>query len=241
MNHPLVADNISLVESLARRMEKRLPKCVDVSDLTHEGIFGLMDAARSFDPARGVLFSTFARRRINGAMLDHLRNIDWTPRLARTLRKKLSGARERLRGSLGRDPTDTEMAAELRMSPKQYKKARAELSEVCIISLNRKAFENDRGNPVSDAELLICQRSEQPESRSHRLSMIDRVCEGMNRAEKLAFRLYWFEQMTMKETGRAIGLSESRVSQMMSNLIPRVRSRFTESEFREVLGLGVAA
>ncbi len=221
----LIEHYLPLVHYHGERTWKRLPDEVDLDDLVSAGIFGLMDAIDAFDPARGVKFETYCVRRIRGAMLDELRNMDWVPRLVRSRAKKLSEANKELSDKLGRLPSQEELANHLNMSPVELKRMVTDANTVSLVSLNKKWFETDGAKDISEIDLIEDQRSEDPTSRIQKTDIMRLVTKGLSRNERLIIILYYYEEMTMKEVGMTLDLSESRVSQMHSSIVNRLQQQ----------------
>src|SRR5690606_18750312 len=149
----LVLEHVGLVKALAQRLVQRLPSQVEVTDLISVGILGLMDAATRYKPSTGVPFDAFARRRVQGAMLDALRDLDWAPRSLRKLRRDLDGAIARLRHDLGREPTDPEIAGAMNLSEAEYDRALEQVRSLELGTLRQLDAPNQDG--MSILELCI--------------------------------------------------------------------------------------
>ena len=223
--NPLLEHYLPVVKYTAERLHAKLPDEVDVDDLMSAGIFGLMDALNAFDPERGVKFETYCAPRIRGAILDELRSLDWVPRLVRNRAHKLGQAMRNLEAQLGRKPTERELATEMRLPMKEYKKLRRDATAVGMVSLNRKWFETDSNKDVREIDIVEDQRSVNPFSFAQGRDLKELITRGLSRAERLIIILYYFEEMTMKEIGATLDLSESRVSQMHSAILGRLRSQ----------------
>ncbi|MHC4562442.1 MAG: FliA/WhiG family RNA polymerase sigma factor [Planctomycetota bacterium] len=223
-NH-LLEHYLPIVKYTAERLHAKLPDEVDVNDLMSAGIFGLMDAVKAFDPGRGVKFETYCAPRIRGAILDELRSLDWVPRLVRNRAHRLGRAMHSLKAQLGRTPSEKELAKELRLPMKEFRKLRRDANAIGMVSLNRKWFETDSNKDVREIDVVEDDRSVNPFSFAQQRDLKDLVTRGLNRAERLIIILYYFEEMTMKEIGETLDLSESRVSQMHSAILGRLRSQ----------------
>ena len=187
-----------------------------------------MDAIDAYDPARGVKFETYCVPRIRGAMLDELRNTDWVPRLVRSRARKLSEANKELSSKLGRLPTQDELAEHLKMDKSELDRVMNDANAVNLVSLNKKWFETDGSKDVSEIDLIEDENSEDPTSRLQKSDLIRMVTRGLNRNERMIIILYYYEEMTMKEVGAALDLSESRVSQMHSAIIARLQTQLKD-------------
>ena len=228
LRNALIEQYLPLVRYHAERVWSRLPDEVDVDDLTSSGVFGLMDAIDAYDPERGVKFETYCVPRIRGAMLDELRNTDWVPRLVRSRARKLSEANKELSSKLGRLPTQDELADHLKMNKSELERVMSDANAVNLVSLNEKWFETDGSKDVSELDLVEDENSEDPTSRLQKSDVIRMVTRGLNRNERMIIILYYYEEMTMKEVGAALDLSESRVSQMHSAIVARLQKQLKD-------------
>ncbi len=219
----LLENYLYLVKYTAERLHNKLPDEVDVEDLISAGIFGLMDAVNAFDPTRGVKFETYCAPRIRGAILDELRSMDWVPRLVRSRAHKLSEAMHSLEAQFGRRPDEKELARELSMPMRDFRKLQRDAHATGLVSLNRKFFETDSHKDVREIDVLEDKRSDDPFRAAQRKDIKELVTRGLSRAERLIVILYYFEEMTMKEIGETLDLSESRVSQMHSAILERLQ------------------
>ncbi|MCO6458454.1 MAG: FliA/WhiG family RNA polymerase sigma factor [Pirellulaceae bacterium] len=223
LRNQLIERYLPLVRYNGERIWSRLPDGVEIDDLMSAGVFGLMDAIESFDLSRGVKFETFCVPRIRGAMLDELRNMDWVPRLVRSKASKLHEAIKLLETGLGRKPTDVELAEHLAVSVAEIERMRIEASSVNLVSLNRTWTDSDGTKDVSEADILEDKRGEDPTRRLQKNDLMRLVTKGLNRSERLIMILYYYEELTMKEIGLTLDLSESRVSQMHSSILNRLQ------------------
>ena len=223
-NH-LIENYLHLVKSTAERMHMRLPGEVDVEDLMSAGLFGLMDAIDAFDLERGVKFETYCTQRIRGAIFDELRAMDWVPRLVRSRTAKVERARKALEMELGRRPTDNEICERLEVSGAEFKKLSKDSKPVNVVSLNRKWFETDSSKDIREIDVIQDNRQEDPLAELQRRDLKLLITKGLSRAERLIVILYYYEEMTMKEIGMTLDLSESRVSQMHSSILARLQAQ----------------
>ncbi len=217
-----IASSLPFVESLARRMASTMPHSIDLSDLVQDGVIGLIDAAHRFDEGRGIKFETFAERRVRGAMIDALRRDAW-PRGVRRVRRELEAAREQLRRELGAEPTLADLAKRvgsdvprlertiLRIKTIESTSPMANLDTVDSSTLPAVLVPSE---PLSPHRLF-----EQGEMRER----VRAVLDSLPAREQKIIRLYYFEEATMKQIGRAIGVNESRVSQLHARAIARLR------------------
>ena len=216
---------LPLVKYNADRIASKLPDEVDVNDLTSAGIFGLVDAIEAFDLSRGVKFETYCAPRIRGAILDEQRSMDWVPRLVRSRAHKLERVSRALEAELGRLPTESELAAKLGVSKVELTKLLRDATAIAQVSLSRKHFETDSNRDVCEIDVLEDKRGRNPVTEIQKRDLKELVTRGLTRAERLILILYYYEEMTMKEIGAALDLSESRVSQMHSAILNRLKSQ----------------
>lgn len=219
----LLEHYLPIVRYTAERLYAKLPDEVDLDDLISAGTFGMVDAINAFDLTRGVKFETYCAQRIRGAILDELRSMDWVPRLVRSRAHKLEAARSQLEMSLGRKPTERELAKKMRMNRADFHKLQRDARAVGLVSLSRKYFETDSSRDVREIDLLEDKRSEDPFLHFQSKDIKEWITRGLSRAERLIIILYYFEEMTMKEIGETLALSESRVSQMHSAILIRLK------------------
>ncbi len=216
---------LPLVRYNAERVWAKLPDGVDLNDLISAGVFGLMDAIEAFDMERGVKFETYCVPRIRGAMLDELRTMDWVPRLVRSKASKVEAARKRAELELGHPPCDVDIAKQLEISVEEYDKMKAEASAVNLVSLNKKWYETDSYKDVREVDILEDSKGEDPTRGIQKRDLLRLVTKGLSRNERLIIILYYYEELTMKEIGNTLGLSESRVSQMHSSIVMRLKDQ----------------
>ena len=224
----LMENYLHLVRYNAERIHVKLPDEVELDDLMSAGVFGLMDAINAFDIERGVKFETYCAPRIRGAILDELRSMDWVPRLVRSRAHKLDGASKQLEVELGRAPTNEEVAKRLKIPMPEYEKMAKDASAVGLVSLSRKWFETDSNKDVREIDVLEDKRGADPVREIQRKDLKDLITKGLSRAERLIIILYYFEEMTMKEIGATLDLSESRVSQMHSSILARLKAQMQD-------------
>ena len=227
LRNRLIERYLPLVKYNGERIWSRLPDGVELDDLISAGVFGLMDAIEAFDLERGIKFETYCVRRIRGAMLDELRSMDWVPRLVRSKATKLNEANKTLEDKLGRSPTDVELAAQLELPIKELERMKTEANAVGLTSLNKKWNETDSSKEVSEIDMLADKRGEDPTGRVHKTDLMRLVTKGLNRNERLIVILYYYEELTMKEIGATLDLSESRVSQMHTAIIQRLQGQLS--------------
>ncbi len=229
----LVMEHAPLVKTLAYRLAQRLPSQVEMNDLISVGMLGLIDAATRYRPSTGVPFDAFARRRVHGAMLDSLRQLDWAPRSLRRLRRDVDAAMAALRHELKREPKEAEMAARLNMALPQYLETLEQLRTLDIGTVRQ--LESSSGDGTSllefcvDPDEGVAAQLERKELREH----LARAIEELPERERQILALSYQEELTLAEIGEVIGVGESRVCQLRSQAVSRLRTMLRGS-----LGLG---
>jgi len=225
LRNRLMENYLPLVKYSAERIHTKLPDEVDIEDLMSAGIFGLMDTIDAFDMERGIKFETYCAPRIRGAILDELRSMDWVPRLVRSRTSQVEAARKSLEMGSGQAPTDDELAKKMKISKEEFAKIRKDAGAVGVVSLSRKWFETDSNKDVREIDVLKDPKQVNPISAVQRRDLKDMITKGLSRAERLIVVLYYYEEMTMKEIGVTLDLSESRVSQMHSSILARLKAQ----------------
>ncbi|HFC98308.1 MAG TPA: FliA/WhiG family RNA polymerase sigma factor [Thermosulfurimonas dismutans] len=229
----LVLEHLPLVKYLASRLAGRLPPPLEEEDLVSAGILGLIEAARRFDPRRNIQFRTFAEFRIRGAMLDQIRHLDWVPRSVKEKASRLEKVFSELENRLGRPPEDEEVARAMGISLEEYYRLLEEIRGISLVDLDslRKKLE-DEG--LDWADILSDAGENDPFERlglKELAEALSRAIAELPEKEKLVITLYYYEGLTMKEIGRVLGYTESRISQLHSKALLRLRGRL-----REMLG-----
>ncbi len=214
-----------LVKYTAERLHTKLPEKVEVDDLISAGTFGLMDAIDAFDPGRGVKFETYCSPRIRGSILDELRSMDWVPRLVRARASQLTKATQSLKTHLGRKPTEKETAEELDIDMEEFSRLIRDANAVGLVSLESKYSDGDSEKNIREIDVVKDQKSRSPVTEAQKRDLKNLLTKGLTRAERLIIVLYYYEEMTMKEIGATLDLSESRVSQMHSSIIARLKAQ----------------
>lgn len=225
----LVIEHVALVKTLAQRLAQRLPSQVEVSDLMSVGVLGLIDAAGRYKPTLGVPFDAFARRRVQGAMLDSLRDLDWAPRSLRRLRRDVDSAILSLRRKLAREPEEHEIATEMGVTLAEYEKTVEQLRSLEIGAIRSLDAPSEDGTSriemcVDPSEGVVTQL-ERKELRVHLAQAIQQLPER----ERQILSLYYEEELTLAEIGQVIGVGESRVSQLRSLALSRLRTLLRQS------------
>lgn len=214
---------LHLVRYHAERIAARLPQEVDVEDLVSSGFFGLLSAMDAFEPERGYKFETFCSQRIRGAILDELRRLDWVPRLARARAQHLDATGRQLELELERTPCHSELARRMRLSDEDFCRLLRDAVTVNIASLSRSPLESRSARELDGLDILPDRRGVDPLREALRHDIKDLITRGLNRAERLVILLYYYEDMTMREIGSTLDLSESRVSQLHSAVLDRLK------------------
>jgi RNA polymerase sigma factor for flagellar operon FliA len=225
----LVLKHVGLVKALAQRLVQRLPAQVEVKDLISVGMLGLIDAAARYKASTGVPFNAFARRRVHGSMLDALRDLDWAPRSLRKRRRDLDQAVSRLRHELGREPNDDEIGTAMGLSPAEYDRALNQLKSLELGPVRLLDAPNQDG--VSLIELCI-DPGESPHVRLERTELRNYLVAALTQLpdrERQIVALYYEEEMTMAEIGVVLGVCESRVSQLCTIALARLRVSLRDS------------
>ena len=216
---------LHLVRYNAERIYARLPDEVDIEDLMSAGLFGLMDAIDAYDPGRQVKFETYCAPRIRGAILDELRSMDWVPRLVRHRTARVEAMRQQIEMETGNPASDEEVAARLDIDPEQFEKYKRDSRAVSVSSITRKATGDEDGRETREIEVVKEEAFGGPVQFLQRRDLKELITRGLNRAERLIVVLYYYEGMTMKEIGQTLDLSESRVSQMHSSILQRLKAQ----------------
>jgi RNA polymerase sigma factor for flagellar operon FliA len=225
----ILLEQLPQVRYLARRIRERLPRHVPLDDLVHAGVIGLIDALNKFDRSKQVQFGSYAKFRIRGAILDSLREMDWGPRELRRKARGVEEAQRKLSMELSRSPTEVEMAKELNLELREFQQLIGELDglEVGSLHLESPWDGSDKDlcdylpNPPEDTPFFRCMRSEMKE-------FLTRAVADLPEKERQVLALYYFEELTMKEVGAVLGIGESRVSQIHSLAVVRLRARLEE-------------
>ena len=223
----LIVDHIPLANYLVGRMTVHLPKHLDQQDLLSAAMIGLINAADRFDPTRGVLFKTFAEQHVRGTILDELRSYDVLSRSMRDKYKRLAKELHSLEHRLGRNPTSEEVAAALAISLDDYYQLLDDVHVFNFISLDD-SWEDDDGNPLCLADVLCESEAKSPQQQVMMMQMTEvlgQAIDSLPEKERLAVTLYYNEDFNLKEIGETLGLTESRISQLISQAMVRLRSR----------------
>src|SRR2546430_15527415 len=226
-NRRIVA-SLPFVEALARRMAASMPNSIDIGDLVQDGVLGLIDAAHRFDEGRGIKFETFAERRVRGAMIDALRKDAW-PRGVRRQRRELEAAREQLRRELGCEPSLADLAAKMGSDEKRLGRT---IVRINTIESTSPLASGEKLDESTLPAALMPSEPEQPDTAYEKSATKDRIraaIESLPAREQKAIGLYYYQGATMKQIGAAIGVNESRVSQLHARAIRRLRDALAGS------------
>lgn len=231
LRQELLSQYLPLVRNVASRMALGFPKSVELGDLVSTGVVGLIEAFKNYDPERGVKFETYAVPRIRGAILDELRALDWVPRSTRARAREIERALIRLESQLGRTPNDVELAAELKYDLKDLYKALDDSNSTVLLSLDEMIYRDDDNRQIPRVETVrleskdtVLNDLEKSELRAYLTIAISNLTEQ----EKLVIALYYYEELTLKEIGEVMTISESRVSQIHTKAVLKLRGMVRE-------------
>ena len=226
-----VLDNLYIVKIIASKLYARIPGGIELEDLVHTGILGLIDAVKRYDPSKGTRFATYASLRIRGAMLDELRNLDWASRSLRQKIKEIENAFEALEIKLGRPPREDEVAESLNMSLPEFYKFLNESRGVGIGVFRMPA--DDEAN-YTDEEMLSYYLEENSSSpalimeKNEMKDKISRFIRQLPNKEQLVLSMYYLDDLNLKVVGKVLNLTESRISQIRTAAILRLRAKLAE-------------
>jgi RNA polymerase sigma factor for flagellar operon FliA len=225
----LVVAYSPLVKYVSGRMASGLPAHVEEADLISYGLVGLISAIERFDIEREIKFETYAITRIKGAIIDELRSLDWVPRSVRARAREIEKANSKLEHRLQRAPSDEEMATELELSVEEFQDALLQISNSSVAALDELWTVSDAsGDQVSLLDTLQDPGAPDPAQLMDATEMKDRVADAIARLperEKLVVALYYYENLTLREIGEVLGVTESRISQLHTKAVLRLRSR----------------
>ncbi len=229
----LIERYMPLVRQHAERLSSRLPPMVVVDDLIGAGSMGLIDAIEKFDHTRGIKFETYCAQRIGGAMLDDLRRYDWVPRLIRNKMHELDRRRDELESRLKRVASDEELAEAMNMNMDEYEKLRDEINVKSMVSLDR-TWDDDGENETSHLDTLTDTSSESPFENLQREEIKELALRGLSTNEKAILIMYYYEEMSLKEIGAVLDISESRVCQIHQQTLGLLREKFVAREVHSI-------
>jgi RNA polymerase sigma factor for flagellar operon FliA len=226
VRNQLIEYYLPLVRVTAERMHGKLPSHVEVDELIQAGVFGLMDAIDGFDPDRGVKFEVYAKQRISGAVLDDLRNQDFAPRLVRTHSHRLDRAYKDVEAETGAVPEPDQIAARLGINIEELDRWLREINMANIVSLDRATNEYDgEGKEIRKVDTIEDGNVPTPTHAMERRELVELATRGLSKKEKLIVILYYLEELTMKEVGLVLDLSESRVCQIHHRILYRLKQQ----------------
>jgi RNA polymerase sigma factor for flagellar operon FliA len=224
----LVVAYSPMVKFVAGRLGAGLPSHVDDADLISYGLMGLIGAIERFEPERGIKFETFAMTRIRGAIIDELRSLDWVPRSVRSRAREIEAAQTKLEHELQRAPTEAELAAKLGISEEELQTSLLEIHNSSVYALDELWTVSDSsGDTVSLLDTISDPRAEDPQESLASSEIKDRLTEAiasLPEREQLVVALYYYEHLTLREIGEVLGVTESRVSQLHTKAVMRLKS-----------------
>ncbi|MCP4724336.1 MAG: FliA/WhiG family RNA polymerase sigma factor [bacterium] len=231
LKEQIVLKHVNLVKYVAGRMMFTLPPSVDSDDLESAGIMGLIDAIDRFDPKYGVKFESYAIPRIKGAMLDELRKLDWIPRSIRSKARELEKVIRSIENTKGSPATDEEIASKMNISMDDYFNLLREVSAVSLMSLDNVIFD-DEGGKGELHEVIEDKTEPVPDEAINKDELKDLIMKSIDdlpETERLVIALYYYEELTLKEIGQVLQLSESRISQIHTKTILSLRGKLHEA------------
>jgi RNA polymerase sigma factor for flagellar operon FliA len=224
----LVVAYSPMVKFVAGRLGAGLPSHVDDADLISYGLMGLIGAIERFEPERGIKFETFAMTRIRGAIIDELRSLDWVPRSVRSRAREIEAAQAKLEHELQRAPSEAELAGRLEMSEKDLQAALLEIANSSVYALDELWTVSDSsGDQVSLLDTIADEAAADPQEALTSSEVKERLAEAiasLPEREQLVVALYYYENLTLREIGEVLGVTESRVSQLHTKAVMRLRS-----------------
>jgi RNA polymerase sigma factor for flagellar operon FliA len=223
----LIISHLPLVKFLVGRISAKLPPHLDQQDLMSAAIIGLITSAERFDPSRGIQFKTYAEKRIKGTIMDELRSQDWLPRTLREKYKRLELEFSKLEQKLRRNPTGEEIAKAMGMELNDYFQLLEEVHTLSFISLDD-CQEDDDGTPFGLLDFLEDSSTENPQNQMMAYQLVKSLGEAIEtlpEKERLVITLYYYEELNLKEIGEVLGLTESRISQLHSQAVLRLRTK----------------
>lgn len=217
-----------MIKYVANRIAMRLPPHIEVDDLISVGVLGLMDAISKYDPTRGAKFKTYAEFRVRGAILDELRAMDWVPRSVRQKASNIDNVVQKLQAKFGRPPEDEEVAKEMGVSLEQFFATLNETKSMPVLSLEDLGIAKETGEQQSLLDCLAGKGDTDPQTQirlNELKGIIAKAIDTLPEKERLMISLYYYEELTMKEIGAVLSITESRVSQIHSKAVFRLRTK----------------
>lgn len=236
LRNQLMECYLHLVRYMAERLVVRLSTQVDMDDMIGSGIFGLMDAVENFDPARGWKFETFCLHRVRGAILDSIRDLDWVPRLARRRAGKMMQIVAELQSRLGRKPTREELSRHLGLSNVEFDRFLRDSQPVTMVPFCRRSARPERTREKRESDVVRDPNPTKPYRDLQRDDLRQLFLNSLNKQDRQILELYYYEKMNMKEIGVILGLCESRVSQMHTEIVKTLRRKLMERKDELFLG-----
>jgi len=224
----IIGEFAPLIKYIASRIAIRLPPHIDLNDLINAGVIGLIDAIEKFDAGKQIKFKTYAEFRIRGAILDELRSMDWVPRSVRQKARKIEDAYARLEYALGRPASDEEVAREMDIDMESFYRLLSETASVSLLSLDDLGEDDTDLSKRNLLEYIIQDEKDWP---SHKIryaevgTMVAKAIQSLPEKERMVISLYYYDELTMKEIGHVLKFTESRVSQIHTKAILRLRSK----------------
>ena len=235
----LILTYAPLVKYVAGRVGSGLPSHVDESDLVQYGLLGLIGAIERYDPGRDIKFETYAIARIKGSIIDELRAMDWVPRSVRARARDIERAIAELEAKLGRAPSDEELSKKLGLSEEELDESLAEIGRSSIAALDELwTISSSGGDQVALIDTIEDTQGPEPQSALAETELKEALGEAIARLperEKLVVTLYYYEELTLREIGEVLGVTESRVSQLHTKAILRLKARLAGAASREPL------
>jgi RNA polymerase sigma factor FliA len=229
----LVVAYSPLVKFVAGRLGAGLPSHVEDADLISYGLMGLIGSIERFEPERGIKFETFAMTRIRGAIIDELRSLDWVPRSVRSRAREIEGAQSKLEHELQRAPSDAELAAKVGISEEELQNSLLEIANSSVYALDELwSISDSSGDQVSLLDTISDPRADDPQESLASSEIKDALTEaisGLPEREQLVVALYYYENLTLREIGEVLGVTESRVSQLHTKAVMRLKSALQEA------------
>jgi RNA polymerase sigma factor for flagellar operon FliA len=228
----LVVAYSPLVKFVAGRLGAGLPSHVEDADLISYGLMGLIGSIERFEPERGIKFETFAMTRIRGAIIDELRSLDWVPRSVRSRAREIEAAQSKLEHELQRAPTEAELAAKVGLTEEELQTALLEIANSSVYALDELwTISDSSGDSVSLLDTISDPRADDPQEALAGSEIKDALTEsiaGLPEREQLVVALYYYENLTLREIGEVLGVTESRVSQLHTKAVMRLKSALQE-------------
>lgn len=229
----MILKYLPYVKYIASRMIMGLPPGVEFDDLVSYGIIGLIDAIEKFDTSKGIKFETYATLRIKGAIIDELRKISWMPKSAFSKLTQLNVAREKLEATLNREPSEHELAEYLGITVEDVRLTESYINYLSVVSLDDIFFKSD-DEDIQVKNMIENENSPQPEKiieEEEKIFILKKAIDMLHEKDKLVLQLYYFEKLTLKEIGKVLEITESRVSQLHSRAILRLRENLKKLNY----------